>query len=99
MTVEHKAEIKRKLAECLGRAPEIQKVMVFGSFLRNEDPNDIDVAVFVDNDSDYLPLTLKLRQLARPVSDTIPLDIIPVRPGASGAMYEEICGGEVIYER
>lgn len=99
MTVEHKAEIKRKLAECLGRTPEVQKVMVFGSFLRNEDPNDIDVAVFVDNDLDYLPLTLKLRKLARPVSDTIPLDIIPVRPGASGMMYDEICGGEVIYER
>ncbi len=99
MTVEHKAEIKRRLAECLAHAPEIKRVMVFGSFLRSESPNDIDVAVFVDQADDYLPLALKLRRLARPVSDTIPVDIIPVRPGASGAMYDEICGGEVIYER
>lgn len=99
MTKEIKTSLKRQIASCLGTDPEIRKIMVFGSFLSSESPNDMDVAVFLDTDGEYLPLALKYRRMARPVSETIPLDIVPVRPGASGAMLDEIVRGEVIYER
>jgi predicted nucleotidyltransferase len=99
MTIEEKTEIKRLLAECLAEAEEVRKIVVFGSFVNSEAPNDLDVAVFLDQDGDYLPLAMKYRRLARPVSATIPIDIIPVRPDASGDILQEIARGEVIYER
>ena len=94
-----KDNLKRELAECLAKAPEIRKVVVFGSFLRSESPNDMDVAIFQETGEPYLPLALKYRRMARSVSARMPLDIIPLRPDASGLMMDEIGKGEVIYER
>ena len=94
-----KDALKQELARCLGQAPEVRRIVVFGSFLHSESPRDMDVAVFQDTREAYLPLALKYRRLARPVSDQIPLDIIPLRPDASGALLDEIAQGEVIYER
>ncbi len=99
MTLENKLALKREIAQCLGKAGEIRKIVVFGSFLSSESPNDIDIAVFIDNDDAYLPLALKYRRMARLIARSIPLDIIPVRPGAYGAMLDVINRGEVIYER
>jgi predicted nucleotidyltransferase len=94
-----KYDLMREVAQCLGQASEVSRIVVFGSFLRSESPNDMDIAVFQDTDDPYLPLALKYRRMAKPVSDSIPLDIVPVRPGASGPMIDEIGKGEVIYER
>ena len=99
MTDYDKAALKRQLASCLAEAPEVKKVVVFGSFLTSEEPNDMDVAVFVDRGKPYLPLAVELRRMARPVSKQISLDIIPIRPDASGDFLDEIYRGEVIYER
>ena len=94
-----KDDLKRELAHCLGQAPEIRKIVIFGSFLSSESPNDMDVAIFQDTGEPYLPLALKYRRMAKRVSDQMPLDIIPLRPNASCLMLEEIEKGEVIYER
>lgn len=99
MTHDQRADIKRDLAACLSQAREVRSVVLFGSFLTDDDPSDLDVAVFVDEGQSYVPLARRLRLLARPVAERIPLDIIPVRPGAAGSMLEEIERGEVIYER
>lgn len=99
MDTKTKFDLMREIAQCLGQATEVRRIVVFGSFLRSESPNDMDVAVFQDTEEPYLPLALKYRRMAKAVSDSIPLDIVPVRPGASGPMMDEIGKGEVIYER
>lgn len=99
-TTQQKEQIKRDLAACLSREKEVRKVVVFGSFLTSETPNDLDVAIFQDSDEPYLPLAMKYRRLLRPIADQIPVDVIPVRPnGAGGQFLMEIEKGEVVYER
>jgi len=99
LTALERSELKIRMVACLAPAPEVRKIVVFGSFLTADAPNDMDVAVFLDRNEPYLPLAIKYREMATPVSARIPLDIIPVRPNASGAFLEEINRGEVIYER
>ena len=99
MTAELKSELMRGLADCLKPALEVRKVVVFGSFLTSDSPNDMDVAVYQDSEEGYLPLALRYRRMARPVSGHIPLDIIPVRNDASGKFMAEIDRGVVVYER
>jgi predicted nucleotidyltransferase len=96
---QEKESIKRELAACLKGEPEVKKVVVFGSFITVEDPNDLDVAIFQDSSEGYLPLAMKYRRITRTLARRIPLDILPLRSGASGVMLEEIALGEVIYER
>ena len=88
----------RKVAECLAKASEVRKIVVFGSFLVNEYPNDMDIAVFQDSDESYIRLAMKYRALARPVSAEIPLDIIPLKQNTTGSFLDEVNSGEVIYE-
>jgi predicted nucleotidyltransferase len=100
LTADEKAEIKRSLADCLSADPEVQRVVVFGSFLTSPDPHDVDVAVFQSSQERYLPLALRYRRRVRPVAKTIPVDVIPVRAQpVPGPMTAEIERGEVIYER
>ena len=95
-----KDEIKQQLAACLSREKEVRRVVIFGSFLTDPAPHDLDVAVFQDSDEDYLPLALRYRRATRAIAQHIPLDIFPVRAsGAVGAFLAEIAKGEVIYER
>ena len=95
-----KGEIKQQLAACLSGEAEVRRIVVFGSFVTDPDPHDLDVAVFQDSDEGYLPLALKYRRATRAIARHIPLDIFPVRAtGASGAFLSEIAKGEVIYER
>ena len=98
-TVKRKEKIKGDLAARLSRETEVWKVIVFGSFLTSETPNDLDVAIFQDSDEPYLALAMKYRR-RRPVADQIPIDVIPVRPNAAGGQFlTEIYKGEVIYKR
>jgi len=95
-----KGEIKRQLAACLSGEREVRRIVIFGSFVTDPAPNDLDVAVFQDSDEDYLPLALKYRRATRAIARRIPLDIFPVRAtGAHGPFLDEIAKGEVIYER
>jgi len=99
MTAELKNELKCEIASRLAEAQEVRKIVVFGSFLASDTPDDMDIAVFQDSAEAYLPLALKYRRMAKPVAERIPLDIIPLRPGATGSFVDEINKGEVIYER
>ena len=76
-----KEDVKRQLVACLSREPEVRRIVVFGSFVTEPSPNDLDVAVFQDSDEPYLPLALKYRRILRPLSDRIPLDVVPLRVG------------------
>ncbi len=100
-TPDEKERIKRELADLLKSEPEVRKVVVFGSFLTSQEPQDLDVAVFQDSNQTYLPLAMKYRKLTRPVGRRIPMDILlPIRrEGASGRFLDEINRGEVVYER
>jgi len=35
--------------------PEVRRVVVFGSFVTSDDPQDLDIAVFQDSDESYYP--------------------------------------------
>jgi uncharacterized protein len=95
-----KSEIKKELASSLKSEKEINKIVVFGSFLHSENPGDIDVAIFQDSDESYLDLAMKYRRLTRSVSRRIAVDIIPIKPAARAHSFlSEIESGELIYER
>ncbi len=101
LTEQDKRQIKQELVACLEEQAEVQKVVIFGSFVTSADPQDLDVAVFQDSDETYLPLALKYRKLLRPVADRIPLDVLPFRTSAPAGWFvrDEVLRGEVIYER
>jgi len=100
LTTTEKEMLKRQIANCLAAEPEVRKVVVFGSFLVSDSPNDLDIAVFQESDEAYLPLALRYRRKLAAVADQIPLDVIPVRPHPTGGSFlREIERGEVIYER
>ena len=48
MTVSNskKESIKSQIREKLSKEQEIQKIVLFGSFVNSDNPNDIDIAVF-----------------------------------------------------
>ena len=95
-----KNTLKRELAASLSSEPEVVKIVVFGSFVTAKKPNDLDVAVFQNSNQPYLPLALKYRRKTRSIAKKIPLDILPLKPGArDNSMLDAIAQGEVIYER
>lgn len=61
-----KANLKKYIAEQLSQEPEVEKVIIFGSFLKSNTPNDIDIAIFQNSCQTYLTLALKYRKLLRP---------------------------------
>lgn len=100
LSKKEKEELKLEVVSCLAAEPEVKKVVVFGSFLETDSPNDLDIAVFQESEEPYLPLALKYRRKLAAVADKIPLDVIPVRPHpAPGSFLRAIERGEVIYER
>ncbi len=99
-TEKQKDELKKELVSCLVSDEKIRKIVIFGSFIRSKDPQDLDVAVFQESDESYLPLALKYRQKTRPIARKIALDIFPVRSNAKDhSLLREINQGEVLYER
>lgn len=100
MTHMDKEAIKKDVVQCLAGAGEIRRIVVFGSFLTSDAPNDIDVAVFQESKATYLELAMKYRRMLRPVFRKIAVDVIPVRPEPDHTSFlGEIEAGEVIYER
>lgn len=99
MIIQDKEEIKKEIVHCLQDEAEIRKIIIFGSFLKSDSPNDIDIAVVQDSNELYLPLALKYRKKIRVLTRKIPVDIIPIRNGVlHGTMADAISQGEVIYE-
>jgi predicted nucleotidyltransferase len=94
-----KESLKQSILEGLSNEPEIDRILIFGSFLLSETPNDIDIAIFQNSNQNYLSLSLKYRKLLRNVSRSISLDVIPVRSNATGEFLRQINLGEVIYEK
>ncbi len=95
-----KNKIKKEICESLKSESEISRIVIFGSFLKSKEPQDIDLAIFQDSNEPYLKLALKYRKLTRKISKTIPLDIIPLRKDMSDSfILSEIEAGESIYER
>lgn len=94
-----KKAIKNQIKDRLSKEDEIEKIILFGSFVTSEEPNDIDIAIFQNSDEKYLTLAMKYRKLTRDIAKIIPIDIIPVKSGAEGAFMDEINTGEIIYER
>ena len=99
LTSQEKESLKKELAACFKDEPEVKKVVVFGSFITADSPNDLDVAVFQDSNESYLPLAMKYRRITRFLSKKIPLDILPLKVGATGIMMDEVSRGDVIYEK
>lgn len=95
-----KDTIKQEILQSLKPEKEVKKIIVFGSFLESNNPNDIDVAIFQDSEESYLTLAMKYRRLTRDIARRIPIDIIPIKPDASNSSFlSEIEAGELIYER
>lgn len=99
-TDEQKEEMERELVSCLSSEKEIRRIVVFGSFLRSKSPHDLDVAIFQESGEGYLPLALKYRKKTKAIARKIPLDIFPVKIGASDSPFlSEISQGITIHER
>lgn len=95
-----KEKIKKRIVEKLQLQTEIDKIVIFGSFMRDNSPNDIDVAIFQNSQDNYLQLSLKYRKAVREISKRIPIDIIPILADKSNDfILNEIENGEVIFER
>ncbi|MFH0729784.1 MAG: nucleotidyltransferase domain-containing protein [Pseudomonadota bacterium] len=100
LSIVEKQELTKQLVASLRAENDIRKVVIFGSFLSSDHPNDMDVAVFQESAESYLKLAMKYRKLTRAVSKKIQLDIFPVRLDASNtAILSEIEHGEVVYEK
>ena len=91
--------LKLYIVDKLSPEPEVERVIIFGSFLKSNTPNDIDIAIFHNSCQTYLPLALKYRKLLRPLYSFLPIDVIPIRLDAQGSFINEIKCGETIYEK
>jgi len=100
LSAQQKQSLKNSLVSSLCREEEIRRIVIFGSFVRSDCPEDMDVAVFQDSDAPYLDLAMKYRGRTRDVSRQIPLDIIPLRHESPDFPFmREIESGETVYER
>ncbi len=100
LSVEDKQQLKEEIVDCLREEKEIQRIVLFGSFVHGDSPHDVDIAIFQNTNETYLPLALKYRRLLHPVSLKIPLDVLPIRPNPlSTTLFQEIEKGELIFER
>ncbi|SLM31420.1 conserved hypothetical protein [Desulfamplus magnetovallimortis] len=99
LSINEKNMIKKRIKDILSSEEEVQKIVVFGSFLESDMPNDIDIAVFQNSSNDYLPLSMKYRRLLRGLLPTIPYDIVPIHFYAKGSFLEHIKTGDIIFER
>lgn len=99
LTPDEKEALKRDVVTSLKDEPEVRRIVIFGSFVHSDNPNDMDVAVFQDSAETYLPLAVKYRMKLDRVSDRIPLDVLPIRPNPPPSLFlREIEKGIVIYE-
>ena len=96
---QQKEFIKSQIRDILSNEQEVQKILIFGSFIKSDTPNDIDIAVFQNSKGGYLTLSMKYRKLLRTLIATIPFDVIPINPDAAGGFLDHIKDGDVIFGR
>jgi predicted nucleotidyltransferase len=95
-----KEKIKERIVEKLRSEKEIMKIVIFGSFLTDDEPNDIDLAVFQTSKDNYLSLALKYRKAIRDISKKIPIDVLPLTAKKTNDfIFNVLENGEVIFER
>jgi len=101
MTSNDKEQLKRDLVSALSADEQVEKIIIFGSFVTSASPDDIDVAVFCASDESYLPLALSFRKRLRSLARKIPVDLLPIcRPYTTDSAFMSIIeAGEVIYEK
>ncbi|MCD4812887.1 nucleotidyltransferase domain-containing protein [bacterium] len=100
MTAQEKLNIKNELIDCLKYENEIQKIIIFGSFMHAEEPNDLDIAILQSSNEKYLSLAMKYRKKIRAISKRIPVDVIPFNSfQGSNSFFSQISSGEIIYEK
>ena len=78
---------------------DVNKLIVLGSFVNSNHPNDIDIAIVQNSEENYLTLSLKYRKALRELSKLIPLDIVSIKQNSKGIFLEEINKGQIVYER
>lgn len=94
-----KQVIKQRIRESLSVFPEVQKIVIFGSFPHSNDPEDIDIAVFQNSEESFFPLSVRYRMPLQDLAEEIPIDLMPIKTEASpSAFLDEILKGESIYE-
>lgn len=98
MVKQQKTELKQQIVQALSPEKEVRKIVVFGSFVSSDNPDDIDIAVFHDSNDKYLSLSLKYRKLMRNIAKILPVDVLPLKSNARGVFLSEINSGELIYE-
>ena len=98
---EEKEELKQQIRTFCTRNSAIEKVIIFGSFIHSLTPHDIDLAIISNSSADYLTQAMEYRRLLRPISQIIPIDIIPIKKEAfnNEGFISEIRRGELIYEK
>jgi predicted nucleotidyltransferase len=101
MAIIDKYALSQDLVSALSTDDQVEKIIIFGSFIQSSSPNDMDVAVFCDSRDDYLTLALALRKKLRKLSRIIPIDLLPISiPYDPAALFlQEIIKGEVVYEK
>lgn len=101
MAIIDKYALSKDLVSALSTDDQVEKIIIFGSFIQSSSPNDMDVAVFCDSKDDYLTLALALRKKLRKLSRIIPIDLLPISiPYDPAALFlQEINKGEVVYEK
>ena len=99
LTETKKLDFIETIKDKLSQFSEINKVILFGSFTKTNNPNDIDIAIVQNSEDNFLTLSLKYRKVLRELSKMIPLDIVPIKTNSKGVFLEEINTGQVVYER
>jgi predicted nucleotidyltransferase len=96
-----KSEVVDLIKKRLSGFEEIERIVIFGSFFRKQDPGDIDIAIFQHSHENYLTLALRYRKALRELAREMALDILPIRPSStsSNPMLREIGKGSLIYDR
>ena len=99
LSIDIKDEMIKLIQNRLVDFSEITKIILFGSFPKSKNPNDIDIAIIQNSKDNYLTLSLKYRKALRELSKKIPLDVIPIKIDTDSSFLEEINQGYVIYEK
>lgn len=99
MSITEAVKIRERIKAIFSYQSDVRKVIIFGSFLQSDEPNDIDLAIFTDSNQGYLEQSLKFRKMLRDISKIIPVDVFPLKnENSTDPFLEEILKGEVIYE-
>jgi len=100
LTNEQKESFKSIIIDSLKNFKEINKIILFGSFVNSTNLNDIDIAVIQNSEKEnYLSLSLKYRKSLKELAKKISIDILPIKIDSHGQFMNEINQGEIIYEK